>query len=82
MLRQLIFGGAVSLVNIAVHAATMMVIIRSRGAIHANVPTHPALRLQPSWLPLGEPTPTSPVARSRINPACIRWLVSLQVAIS
>jgi hypothetical protein len=45
MLRQLIFGGAVSLVNIAVHAATMMVIILSRGAIHANVPTHPALRL-------------------------------------
>ena len=45
MLRQLIIGGAVSLCNIAVHAATMMMIIRSRGAIHANVPTHPALRL-------------------------------------
>ena len=45
MLRQLIIGSAVSLCNIAVHAATMMVIIRSRGAIHANVPTHPALRL-------------------------------------
>jgi hypothetical protein len=45
MLRQLIFGSAVSIGNIAVHAATMMVIIRSRGAIHANVPTHPALRL-------------------------------------
>jgi hypothetical protein len=45
MLRQLIIGGAVSLGNIAVHAATMMVIIRSRGAIHANVPTHAALRL-------------------------------------
>ena len=45
MLRQLIFGGAVSLGNIAVHAAMMLVIVRSRGAIHANVPTHPALRL-------------------------------------
>jgi hypothetical protein len=45
MLRQLIIGGAVSLGNIAIHAATMMVIIRSRGTIHANVPTHPALRL-------------------------------------
>ena len=31
MLRQLIFGGAVSLGNIAIHAAAMMVIIRSRG---------------------------------------------------
>ena len=45
MLRQLIIGGAVSLGNIAIHAATMMVIIRARGTIHANVPTHPALRL-------------------------------------
>jgi hypothetical protein len=45
MLRQLIFGGAVSLGNIAVHAATMMVIIRSKDVIHGNVPTHPALRL-------------------------------------
>jgi hypothetical protein len=45
MLRQLIFGGAVSLGNIAVHAATMMAIVRSRAPIHANVPTHPALRL-------------------------------------
>ena len=45
MLRQLIIGGAVSLGNIAIHAATMMVIIRSRAAVHANVPTHPALRL-------------------------------------
>jgi hypothetical protein len=45
MLRQLIIGGAVSLGNIAIHAATMIVILRSRGAVHANVPTHPALRL-------------------------------------
>lgn len=45
MLRQLIIGGAVSLGNIAIHAATMMMIIRSRGAVYANVPTHPALRL-------------------------------------
>ena len=45
MLRQLIIGSAVSLCNIAVHAATMMVIIRSRGAIHANVGRHPTLRL-------------------------------------
>lgn len=45
MLRQLIFGGAVSLVNIAIHAATMMVIIRSKDVIHANVGRHPTLRL-------------------------------------
>jgi hypothetical protein len=45
MLRQLIFGGVVSIGNIAIHAMAIMVIIRARGAIHANVPTHPALRL-------------------------------------
>lgn len=45
MLRQLIIGCAVSLVNIAVHAATMMVIIRSKNVIHANVGRHPTLRL-------------------------------------
>jgi hypothetical protein len=45
MLRQLLFGGAVSLGNIAIHALTMLAIVRSRGAVHANVPTHPALRL-------------------------------------
>jgi hypothetical protein len=45
MLRQLIIGGAVSLGNIAIHAVMMMVIIRSRGAVYANVPTHPTLRL-------------------------------------
>jgi hypothetical protein len=45
MLRQLIIGSAVSLGNIAVHAATMMVIIRSKDVIHANVGRHPTLRL-------------------------------------
>ena len=45
MLRQLIFGSAVSLGNIAIHAATMMVIIRSKDVIHANVGRHPTLRL-------------------------------------
>lgn len=45
MLRQLIFGGAISLVNIAIHAATMMVIVRSKDVIHANVGRHPTLRL-------------------------------------
>ena len=45
MLRQLIIGCAVSLGNIAVHAATMMVIIRSKNVIHANVGRHPTLRL-------------------------------------
>jgi hypothetical protein len=45
MLRQLLFGGAVSLGNIAIHAVTMLAIVRSRGAVYANVPTHPALRL-------------------------------------
>jgi hypothetical protein len=45
MLRQLIIGGAVSLGNIAIHAAMMMVIIRSKDVIHANVWRHPTLRL-------------------------------------
>jgi hypothetical protein len=45
MLRQLIIGSAVSLGNIAVHAATMMVILRSKDVILANVWRHPTLRL-------------------------------------
>jgi hypothetical protein len=45
MLRQLIIGSAVSLCNIAVHAATMMVIIRSKDVIYANAWRHPTLRL-------------------------------------
>jgi hypothetical protein len=45
MLRQLVFGAAVSLGNIAIHAAMMIAIIRAKGAIHANVWQHPNLRL-------------------------------------
>ena len=39
MLRQLFIGGAVSLGNIAVHAVTMMVIIRARGDVRITVKT-------------------------------------------
>jgi hypothetical protein len=45
MLRQLVIGAAVSLGNIAIHAAMMIAIIRAKGAIHANVWQHPYLRL-------------------------------------
>ena len=45
MLRQIMFGGAVSLANIAVHALAMMFILRVRIVVHANVPSRPALRL-------------------------------------
>ena len=46
MLRQIVFGGGISIGNIAIHAVTMVVILRSRGMIHANVPSRPALRLE------------------------------------
>lgn len=45
MLRQLFFGGIVNLLNIAVHAFAMIVILRARTAVHALAPTHPTLRL-------------------------------------
>ena len=45
MLRQLIIGGAVSLGNIAIHAATMMVIIRSRTRSMPMCRPIPTLRL-------------------------------------
>ena len=45
MLRQIIFGGAVSLVNIAIHALAMALILRARTTVHANAPSHPTLRL-------------------------------------
>jgi Ion channel len=45
MLRQLIFGSAVSLGNIATHALVMILILRLRSAVYANVPSRPALRL-------------------------------------
>ena len=45
MLRQIAFGGAVSLANIGVHALVMMLILRARAGVHANVPSRPALRL-------------------------------------
>jgi len=45
VLRQIVFGGGISIGNIAIHAVTMVVILRSRGMIHANVPSRPALRL-------------------------------------
>lgn len=45
MLRQLVIGAAVSLGNIAIHAAMMIAIIRAKSAIRANVWQHPNLRL-------------------------------------
>jgi hypothetical protein len=45
MLRQLVIGAAVSLGNIAIHAAMMIAIIRAKSAIHANVWQHPNFRL-------------------------------------
>lgn len=45
MLRQILFGVAVSLGNIAIHAIAMLVILQAREAVHANAPTHPILRL-------------------------------------
>jgi len=36
MLRQIMFGGAVSLANIAVHALAMMFILRVRIVVHAK----------------------------------------------
>jgi len=44
-LRQIVFGGGISIGNIAIHAVTMVVILRSRGMVHANVPARPTLRL-------------------------------------
>ena len=45
MLRQIVFGGGISIGNIAIHGVTMVVILRSRGMVHANVPARPTLRL-------------------------------------
>lgn len=45
MLRQILFGSAINIVNIAVHALAMVVILRSRRTVHARVPSHPMLRL-------------------------------------
>src|ERR1700681_402120 len=45
MLRQIIFGSAVSLGNIAIHALMMILILRVRRAVHASAPSRPALRL-------------------------------------
>jgi len=45
VLRQIVFGGGISIGNIAIHAVTMVVILRSRGMVHANVPARPTLRL-------------------------------------
>src|SRR5580700_7065040 len=45
MLRQIMFGATVSLINIAIHALMMMLILRARAAVHANAPSRPWLRL-------------------------------------
>lgn len=45
MLRQLAFGSMVSLVDIAVHAMTMLVVIRVARHLGAQFPSLPALRL-------------------------------------
>jgi len=48
MLRQMIFGGAVSLANIAVHALVMVIILGARKIVHARVPSQPTFRL--TWI--------------------------------
>jgi hypothetical protein len=45
MLRQLLFGGAVSLGNIAIHALAMAVVIGAGRAASARHPSRPTLRL-------------------------------------
>ena len=45
MLRQIVFGGAVSLCNITVHAFAMILLLRIRSIVHAKVPSLPSLRL-------------------------------------
>jgi hypothetical protein len=45
VLRQILFGSGISVGNIAIHALTMVVILRSRRMVHANVPSRPTLRL-------------------------------------
>jgi hypothetical protein len=45
MLRQLLFGAAISLGNISIHAMAMLIILRAREAVHANAPSRPTLRL-------------------------------------
>jgi hypothetical protein len=45
MLRQLLFGGAVSLGNIAIHALAMAVVVGAARAAAATKPSHPRLRL-------------------------------------
>ena len=45
VLRQILFGSGISVSNIAIHALTMVVILRSRRIVHANVPARPTLRL-------------------------------------
>jgi hypothetical protein len=45
MLRQLLFGGAVSLANIAIHALAMAVVVGAGRAASARHPSRPTLRL-------------------------------------
>jgi hypothetical protein len=45
VLRQIFFGASISIGNIAIHAMAMVVILRSRRMVHANVPARPTLRL-------------------------------------
>lgn len=45
MLRQLAFGSGVSLGNIAIHALMMILILRVRRVVYANVSSRPTLRL-------------------------------------
>ena len=48
MVRQLIFGSAVSLGNIAIHALVMVIILGARRIVHAHVPSKPTFRL--TWI--------------------------------
>src|SRR5262249_4224614 len=45
MLRQFLVGGAVSLVNIAIHALVMTIVVRVEKAASADEKSHPSLFL-------------------------------------
>lgn len=45
MLRQILVGTSFSLLNIAVHAITMLGILEARSAVHVKVSFHRAIRL-------------------------------------
>ena len=52
MLRQLVFGGGVSLVNITIHSLIMAIIVRVAQLAAARPVPHPSLRLAAVMIPI------------------------------